>query len=256
MKTFFAFFKKELTENLRTGRVTILAIIFVLFGIMNPAIAKLTPWMMELLSDTLAENGMVITEIKVDALTSWTQFYKNIPTALIVFVLITCSTLTGECQKGTLIPVLTKGLSRAKVLCVKLVTQVLLWTGCYWICYGVTYTYNVYFWDNSIVRSSASASFAYFLFGLWVVTLIILCSSFSPSNTGVLLGTGGAYVAAYLLSLIPSLHRYTPIQLTESMPLLTGASEPESLMWAVAITALLSVLNVVIAVFIFNKRKL
>ena len=108
MKTFIAFQKKELTEQLRGGHILILGILFMLFGIMNPAIAKLTPWMMELLSDSLAENGMVITEIPVDALTSWTQFYKNIPMALIVFVLITCGTLTAECQKGTLIPVLTK----------------------------------------------------------------------------------------------------------------------------------------------------
>ena len=41
-----AFLKKEWMEMTRTGRMWILVLIFVLFGIMNPAMAKLTPWMM------------------------------------------------------------------------------------------------------------------------------------------------------------------------------------------------------------------
>lgn len=55
MKTFFVFVKKECMELLRTGKLTVLLIIFILFGIMNPAIAKLTPWLMEAMADTLAK---------------------------------------------------------------------------------------------------------------------------------------------------------------------------------------------------------
>ena len=74
-----AFLKKEWMEWVRTGRFFLVLLIFALFGIMNPAIAKLTPWMMEALSDSLAKTGIVTTEVTVDAFTSWTQFYKNIP---------------------------------------------------------------------------------------------------------------------------------------------------------------------------------
>ena len=48
-----AFLKKEWMEAVRTGRLGILLLVFVLFGIMNPAMAKLTPWMMELMADSL-----------------------------------------------------------------------------------------------------------------------------------------------------------------------------------------------------------
>ena len=48
MKAFVAFFKKECLETLRTGKLWILVALFVVFGVMNPAITKLTPWMMEL----------------------------------------------------------------------------------------------------------------------------------------------------------------------------------------------------------------
>lgn len=35
--------KKEWMEQVRSGRLLILVIIFILLGIMNPAVAKLTP---------------------------------------------------------------------------------------------------------------------------------------------------------------------------------------------------------------------
>lgn len=62
-----AFLKKEWMELIRTGRVWMLLLIFILFGIMNPAMAKLTPWMMEMMSDSLADAGFLLTDVNVDA---------------------------------------------------------------------------------------------------------------------------------------------------------------------------------------------
>ena len=57
MSTLLAFMKKEWTENVRNSRLILLVIIFILFGIMNPAIAKLIPWLMRTMADSLEENG-------------------------------------------------------------------------------------------------------------------------------------------------------------------------------------------------------
>ena len=99
MKQFIAFFQKECLEVWRTGKFLILLLIFVVFGIMNPAIAKLTPWMMEQFATSLEESGLVVTEVIVNAMTSWTQFYKNIPMGLIVFLLMFSGILAIELQK-------------------------------------------------------------------------------------------------------------------------------------------------------------
>ena len=88
MKTLVAFLKKEMMEQIRSSRLMILGLLFLAFGIMNPAIAKLTPWMMEMLAESMEEAGLAVLEVKVDAMTSWTQFYKNVPMALIAFVLL------------------------------------------------------------------------------------------------------------------------------------------------------------------------
>ena len=146
-----AFLKKEWMEWSRTGRLLILLLIFSLFGVMNPALTKLTPWLIEALSESLADTGLAITSVKIDAMTSWTQFYKNIPIGLLVFLLLGSGSFTAEYQKGTLVPVVTKGLSRRKILSAKSLMLYLMWTVLYVLCFGITFGYNAYFWDNSIV---------------------------------------------------------------------------------------------------------
>ena len=123
-----AFLKKEWMELVRTGRLLLLLLVFILFGIMNPAIAKLTPWMMEIMAGQLAESGFTLTAVTVDAMTSWSQFYKNIPMALLLFVLLFGGIFTSEYQKGTLIPVVTKGLSRRRIAAAKMVLLLGTWT--------------------------------------------------------------------------------------------------------------------------------
>lgn len=54
MKSLLAFIKKETMEQFRSGRLMILGILFVLLGVMNPAVAKITPWLLEILADSLA----------------------------------------------------------------------------------------------------------------------------------------------------------------------------------------------------------
>lgn len=182
MRQLTAFTKKELRESLRTGRMPLLVILSVLFGIMNPLVAKLTPWMMENFAGSLEESGMVLTEIKVDVFTSWTQFYKNTPIYLIVFIVIASGILTTEYQKGTLIIILTKGMNRWKLILSKAFSALLLWTVCYWISFGITYAYNMYFWDNSMASHIFFGAFCLYMTGLWLITLIMLMSSLCSTN--------------------------------------------------------------------------
>lgn len=236
MKSLLAFMKKEYLEAARTGKIVILLLLFVLFGIMSPAIAKLTPWMMETLSDSMAESGLIVTNIQVNALTSWTQFFKNIPIALIAFVLIFSDIFTKEYKSGTLLLVLTKGLSRYKVVLAKTVLLLLLWTVGYGICFGITYGYNAYFWDNSIINNLLFSVTIWWLFGVWVICLIVLFSSLLQNNAGVILCVGGTVLLAYLLSIIPKVKAYSPTVLINTNSILTGVEEIDAYVKAIVIT--------------------
>lgn len=256
MKSLIAFIKKEFTEQLRSGRLTILCLLFILFGIMNPAIAKLTPWLLETLSDSLAESGMVVTGVTVSAMDSWVQFYKNLPMGLIAFVLLESSIFTKEYTSGTLVLSLTKGLERYKVVVSKTVVLAVLWTIGYWMCFGITYGYNAYFWDNSVAQNLIFSVLCWWLFGVMVIALMVLFSTVSNSNTGVLLGTGGMVLASYLIGMLPKCSKYLPTFLTDGNSLIYGLAETEAYMTSLFIAIAASVICFAISIPIFNKKQL
>ncbi|MCI8466070.1 MAG: ABC transporter permease subunit [Lachnospiraceae bacterium] len=251
-----AFLKKEWTESVRTGRLWVLVFIFALFGIMNPAIAKLTPWMMEIMGEQFAEAGIVADAVTVDAMTSWTQFYKNIPLALILFVLLNSGSFTVEYQKGTLIPVVTKGLSRRKIVAAKTLMLFGSWTALYLLCLGITYGYNEYFWDNGIASFWLFGALGFWLFGLWVIGWMIFFSTLAGSSIQVLFATGILTLGMYLLGLFPVLGRIFPARLMSGMSLLRGAERPEDLYGSILFTCLMLLFSILASFPCFDRKKL
>ena len=256
MKPFLAFTRKELLAQFRTGKVTILGILFVLFGIMNPAIAKLTPWLMEMMADSLAESGMIITDITVTAMDSWVQFFKNIPMALIVFVLMQSSIFTREYQTGTLVLSLTKGLPRSTALIAKAVVLTLFWSAGYWLCFGITYGYNAYFWDNAIAQNLLFSALCWWVFSLWILALLVFFSTLSVSSAVVLVGTGGVVFASTLLSMIPKVSKYLPTLLSDGNSLIYGAAEVSKYIPALVIAGAMTLVCFAVSIPIFNKKQL
>lgn len=256
MKSLLAFMKKEYRESVRTGKLLILLLLFVLFGIMNPATAKLTPWLMEMCADTMSESGLTVASVSVDAMTSWTQFFKNIPMALIAYVLLFSDIFTKEYKSGTLLLVLTKGLARYKVVLAKTVLLLSGWTFGYWLCFAITYGYNAYFWDNEIVDHVITPAAFWWLFGVWVLCLIILFSSLLQNNVGVSLCTGGTVLFVYLFSLIPIIRECSPIMLIDTNSLLAGAEGMGAYAKAAAAAAALSFLCVAVSIPVINKKQL
>lgn len=256
MSALFAFFKKEWMEQVRTGRMLILGIVFILLGVMNPAIAKLTPWMLEMMADSMQDMGMNTVAVTVDAMTSWQQFFKNLPIGLIVFVLMQGGCFTSEYRSGTLIPVLTKGFARHKVVTAKAAILLVLWSACYWMCFGITYAYNAYFWDNGIAKNLLFASTAWWVYGALVVIAAVFFSTLARDTSGVLLGAGAVGFLPYLIGMIPSVGKYLPTALTDGMSLLTGTVGIEDCFAAFAVTVILSLLLLGASYPLMNRRKI
>ena len=249
-----AMLQKEWMELVRSGRLLSLVVLFTIFGVMNPGIAKLTPWLMEMMAEEMAASGMVITTVEVDALTSWTQFFKNMPMALLAFVVLWGGSLTGELQSGTLTLIVTKGLQRWKIFSSKLGLAVLTWTAGIWYCYGITYAYNAYYWDNSIAEGLVEATAVWWLFGLWVIAVMFLFSVITGTATGTYLGTGVIIGASYLAGLIPKAADYCPTTLAGGMAFVNADSGIEAVTWIVTIVTLLAA--VIIAIPIFNRKQI
>lgn len=256
MKSFIAFLKKEWQAQLRTGRLMILGCLFAVLGIMNPAIAKMTPWLLATLADTLSESGLAVTAVTVDAMTSWTQFFKNIPMGLLVFLLLESSIFTEEYQSGTLVLTLTKGFERYKVVLSKSVMLLLLWTACHWSCFAITYGYNAFFWDNAAARSLVFSAACWWLLGVWGILLSVLLSTIARANTGVLVGTGAVFVGVYVISLFPKSRRFSPLMLADSPSLLSGAAAASSYRLSIVVTVLSCAAFAVLGIAMLNRKQL
>ena len=251
-----AFLKKEWMEMTRTGRLLILVIIFTIFGIMNPAIAKLTPWMMEMLEDSIAQSGLQIGVVTVNALTSWTQFYKNAPMTLIVIVLMSSGILTNEYQKGTLVQVVTKGLSRKKIMLSKMIVTYGCWTALYLLYFGITYGYTAYFWSGDEVPHLLFGVFAYWLFGMVVLAMLMAFSAAANSGGQVLLGTGGVMAVLFFANYVSKLQKYLPLQLMNGLQTAAGAMEVKDFYAAMIIAGVVIAGCGMISMAAFDRKKL
>ncbi len=255
LRHFITFTGKELLELCRSGRLLLLVILFTAFGVMNPAIAKLTPWLLQTMSDSLEASGITVTEVTVTAMDSWVQFFKNMPMAMLVVLVMFGGIFTSEYSKGTLIPLLAKGLGRNAVAAAKTFTMLLVWSAGYLMSYGITFFYNDYYWDNSAVQNTAFAAFGLWLFGVLLICCITFFSSFASSAIQVLLGIGAVYIALTMLCMIGTVSEYLPSYLLQSGELLTGQAQPSDYSAAVCVTAVSSVVLLLASIPMTVKRR-
>lgn len=256
MTGFLAFLKKEFFELSRSGRLIIFGVIFALFGIMNPVVAKLTPWMLEMSADSFEGYGIVIGEITVTAMDCWTQFVKNIPMALIVMLIIFSGTFTGEYSKGTLIPMVTKGLSRNSLVIAKVIMMLIVWSAGLWLCFGITYGYSAYYWDNSIMDNLTFMALCWWLMGVFLICVLTFFSAFAGSSSQVMMGVSAVYAVMIFAGMIGKIKEVLPTYILDSYSLISAQTEPADYTAAIIITSALSAVFLLASLPITHKRQL
>ena len=124
------------------------------------------------------------------------------------------------------------------------------------MCFGITYGYNAYYWDNSIASALGAMALFWYLFGVWIVCLVMLFSSVLRGYSGVLLGTAGAVIVSYVAGLIPKLKYIVPTALINTNALIAGAEKWEKFIPAVALNLALCVASSVLGLISFRQREL
>ncbi|WP_071458987.1 ABC transporter permease subunit [Bacillus massilinigeriensis] len=252
MNAFIAFANKELTESVRTYKLLIITAVFLLFGMLNPVMAKIMP---ELLSSFMPD-GMTIALQDPSALDSWAQFYKNMSTQIIVFIIVYSGVMATELSKGTLVNMLTKGLSRKTVILSKFSVTSIIWTLSYALCFGVTYGYTLYLLPGELPNLYLAA-FSMWLFGILLNAVMFFGSVLFANIYGALLTTGGFTILLMLINIIPKVKKISPFKLvSENMLLLTGELDFTDLRISIAISCLLIIGFMIGAVGLFNKREI
>ncbi|GHU96297.1 ABC transporter permease [Clostridia bacterium] len=253
MRAYLAFTKKELTESVRTYKLPILLAVFLLLGMMNPLFAKFLP---ELLNG-METNGIVITMPEATAMDSWVQYFSNVAQiGLIVLAIMFAGIVANEFSKGTLINILTKGMKRRSVIFAKLTVATLLWAASYLLCFAVTYGYTAYFWDMGELQNAFLAFFSPWLFGMFLIALLVFGGTLFKTFIGSLMLAGGTAVVLGLLNIVPKLQKYNPITLAgDNTPLLIGAKDASDFLPALIICAVLTVALTAASVAVFNRKQ-
>ena len=256
MNHYLVFLKKELVEHARTYKLLIMLVVFTIFGITNPLIAKLTP---ELLASFMPE-GMSMTIPEPTTLDSWAQFFKNTQQmGMIVLVLVFSGVLSSEISRGTLINLLTKGLSRQAVILAKYSAMLLVWSLSILLSAALTWVYTMYLFpkDHLGVGYLLFAISCMWLFGAFLLALLLSSATLVQGNYGSLLLTGLMVVLLMALNIIPSIKEYNPVSVaSKTMELAAGKIDPSSVYTAVEITAVASLGLIALAVIVFRKKRL
>ena len=252
MNGYIAFVKKEFTENIKNHRFLIMFTVFLVFGMMSAFLAKFTP---EILSALAAEMKMSSEPVALDA---WKQFYKNISgVGFSAVIILYGSCFSGEYSKGTLVLMVTKGLSRKAVILAKYTVAVVLMTISYWGSYAFTYGYTAFLWSDTRLSNVALAAFALWNVGfLYLSILMVGCVLFKQTFTSILF-TGGMVAVISLLGIIEPLAKFSPFNLTtQNIDLISGIVAPSDFIMPILISGIMSILGLLIAIKLFNIKAL
>lgn len=248
------FFKKEVLESWRTKRFLILGVVFLIFAIMSPLFAKLTPEIMKTaLGQTMADQ--IPTPTSLD---SWTQYYKNISQlGIFVIVIMFSGSLSGEVAKGTLVNLVTKGLPRYAVILGKFLNQFLEWTILLGASFLITWGYTAYYFPDHASPHIFLGFVPLFVFGFFLLSVILFGSAIARNNyTGLLLAVF-VYAGLNVVNLFKKAVDYNPITLiNKNVAIIQSKSVFGQISPALWISLAAGVFLIFLAIRIFDKKKL
>lgn len=252
MREYLAFVKKEWMEYIRTYKLLILVCVFFFFGMTSPFLAKITPEMLK----SMDLQGMTINIPDATALDAYSQFFKNVTQmGLIVFFLVCGGTLSHEFSKGTLIHIVTKGLSRTKVMLAKFTMVSVVWTLSLALSALTNYGYTRYLFGGQHVDHIFYSMFCFWLFGMFLIAVLLLGSCLFSGSFGGVMVVAAVVFALFIFTMIPDVSSYLPITLASvNVDLLSGAVEVDDTIASVVITGLGTVLTMIASIAIFRKK--
>jgi ABC-2 type transport system permease protein len=215
MTGFATLLRKELLEQWRTRRLIIVGIVFLLFGIGSPLIAKYTPEMLKAIGTGMP--GATIEFPPPTTADAVAQLAKNVgQLGVIVAILLAMGAVAGEKERGTAAFILTLPAGRGAFLVAKLVAI------------GFTLLVAValaaagdWLYTTILFEPLAVPGFVVLALLLWLQMLAFVAITFLASTvTGSQLVAGGvgfvAFVALSIVAAFPVIGDWTPLALSSA----------------------------------------
>ncbi len=254
MNGFSAFLHKELMEQRRTYKLLIMLTVFILFGMMSPLLAKITPDIF----NSIDIEGVTLTLPEPTYMDAYAQMFKNVTQmGIIVLLLVFAGGMSQELSKGTLVNVLAKGLPRTAVVLSKFTASLTLWTISLALCAAVHYGYTLYLFGAHPTMHLLFSLLCLWLFGALLLAVIVLTGTLLKGGYSGLLATAVVLGVLLLLGMLPGSSHWNPVTLASvGTGLLDGSLKTADILGAFWVSAGAVVLCLAGAVLIFRKKQL
>jgi ABC-2 type transport system permease protein len=199
--------RKELQEAWRTRRMVVVAIVFTIFGIASPYLARYLP---ELIKG-LAGGGVEIVIPPPTVGDAVDQFLKNLGQAgILTAVLLAMGSVAAEKERGTAALVLSKPASRGAYLLAKMIAMAATLGIALALASAAGYAYTAFLFETLPAFGWATMTALLLLELVVYVALTFLGSVLTRSSiAAAAIGVGGLVVVA-LISVLPTIGAYTP----------------------------------------------
>ncbi|TAK27660.1 MAG: ABC transporter permease [Chloroflexota bacterium] len=249
--TWTVLMKKEFLEQLRTHRLTVMAVAFVFFGLSSPLMAKLLP---ELVKATAGE--MAIQLPPPTALFALDQYLKNLTQmGLLVVVLTAMGSIAGERERGTAAMTLCKPVSRVAFVGSKFLAYSALLALGLALSAVSCYYYTAILFERLDPLAFAAATALLGLYLLVILSVTLLASAIFRSTLAAGGLAFGLALAVSLVGSLPGIEQYGPAALVAWGRTLISGVGPVA--WPALFVSLgLVVLCAVVAWAVFRRHEI
>lgn len=246
--------KKELTALAKKKQLLILLITFSILGLMSPLLALFLP---EIIASALPSN-LINNLPEPTSIDAWTQFFSNITQiGLIVIMIVFIGSISTEVEKGTLIPLLTKGLKRSSLIIGKYVTMMIVWTITLLLSFIICYGYTLFYFPDNLSQHVFSSVALLYSFGLFFCAILLVSSTIGKSLVSSLLIAGSFVILGIVTTFFPQLDTFTPFSLAyKNVAIIQQLTSFSDLIPALIINFTLIGLFVSFAIYCFNRKSL
>lgn len=255
MDGFSVFLRKELHEAVRSHRLLVVAVVFLILGIISPVTAKYTPELLKAVGTGQAGVTIILpTPTITDAIA---QYLKNVAgTGVFVALLVPMGMVAREKERGTAAFVLTKPLSRGAFLGAKLISLFIMLAVGVAVAAMATYVYTAILFAPLAVGGFLASTLLVF-FSLMVYGLLTFLGSTLASSQLPAIGVGlAAWVAISVIGIIPSAAQFTPSGLIEIASAVARGATPEHVATSLIGNAVLCAIVVTLAWLSFRRKEL
>ena len=202
---------KEITEQWRTRRLPVMAVIFLFVGLASPVLAKYTPDIVKLAASSIDIH--VPTPTIKDAVA---QLIKNLSQiGVLTAILLAMGSVAGEKESGTAAFVLVKPVSRFAFLAAKFSGLALTMTAAVLICGLAAYLYTALLFAPLSALGFGAACLV-ILLGLLEIAAITFLGSTLVRSSIPAAGIGiVALVVAGIVSSLPNIGHFTPFGMND-----------------------------------------